>query len=139
MELVQYEPFSLMRDLDRFFDLGRRQRSGSGWLPRIDVFDRKDDLVVRAEIPGVSLEDIDVTIEDRTLTISGTRALEDFTEENGFHRREILAGEFKRTIVLPEGMNAEEITANASNGMLEVVVPRRPEVLPRKVKVDVTG
>ena len=137
MNLVQYEPFSMLRDLDRFFDVGRRPVPG--WLPRIDVLDRKDDLVVRVEVPGVSIDDIDVTIEDRTLTISGTRTIEHDDEDGVFHRREILSGSFERTIVLPEGVNAEDITANADNGILEVVVPRKPEVLPRKIKVDVTG
>lgn len=137
MDLVQYEPFSLLRDLDRFFDVGRRQPSG--WVPRIDVFDRKDDLVIRVEVPGVPIDDIDVTIEDRTLTISGSRTIDDSVEEGGYHRREILNGAFKRTIVLPDGMNAEEIKANANHGILEVVIPRRPEVLPRKIKVDVTS
>jgi HSP20 family protein len=137
MNLVQYEPFSMLRDLDRFFDVGRRQ--ATGWLPRIDVFDRKDDLVVRVEVPGVSIDDIHVTIEDHTLTIAGTRALEHDEDTGVFHRREILSGSFERTIVLPEGVNAEEIKANADHGILEVIVPRKPEVLPRKIKVDVTG
>jgi HSP20 family protein len=137
MNLVQYEPFSMLRDFDRFFDTGRRQ--ATGWLPRIDVFDRKDDLIVRFEVPGVSIDDIDVTIEDRTLTISGSRTLEQDEENGVFHRREILSGSFERTIVLPEGVAAEEITANAEHGILEVIVPRKPEVLPRRIKVDVTG
>lgn len=136
MDLVQYDPFSLLRDIDRFFETGRRGLSP--WMPRIDVFDRKDDLVIRVEVPGVAADDIDVTIEDRTLTITGSRSSDETIEEGGYHRREILTGEFKRTIVLPEGMNAEEIAAHAENGILEVSIPRRPEVLPRKVKVDVS-
>jgi HSP20 family protein len=136
MDLVQYDPFSLLRDIDRFFETGRR--GASPWMPRIDVFDREDDLVVKAEVPGVPVEDIDVTIEDRTLTITGSRHFDEAVEEGGYHRREIFTGEFKRTIVLPEGMNPEEISAHAENGLLEVTIPRRPEVLPRKVKVNVT-
>lgn len=136
MDLVQYDPFSLLRDIDRFFETGRR--GVSPWMPRIDVFDRKEDLVIKVEVPGVSPDDIDVTIEDRTLTITGRRHEDDTIEEGGFHRREIFTGEFKRTVVLPEGLNPEEIGAHAENGILEVTVPRRPEVLPRKVKVDVS-
>jgi HSP20 family protein len=85
----------------------------------------------------MTAEDVEVTIEDRRLTISGTRALETDSAEGKVHRREIRTGEFRRTLVLPEGMNAEEITAAMDHGILEVSVPRRPEVLPRKVKVEI--
>jgi len=134
MDLVQFDPFSLLRDFDRHFAGGRRPQA---WLPRVDVFDRNDYLVIRAEMPGLTAEEIDLTIEDRTLTISGARTF-DQTEETGtIHRREIQVGEFERTLVLPEGMNAEEISASMDNGILEISIPRRPEVLPRKVKVKV--
>ena len=136
MELVQFDPFSLLRDMERMFDKGTRTQA---WLPRIDVFDTEDRLVVRVEIPGVDPDAIDVTVEDRTLTVSGARSFTEEQEDRGYHRREIFTGEFRRTIVLPEGMNPEEIGASANNGILEISVPRRPEVLPRKVKVDVTG
>jgi HSP20 family protein len=135
MDLVRYDPFSLLGELDRFFERGTAP--GAGWCPRIDAFDRENDLVVRVEVPGVDPADIDLTVEDRTLTISGKRHSDETIEEGGFHRREIFTGEFKRTLVLPEGLNADEIKAKTANGMLEVTIPRRPEVLPRKVKVDV--
>ena len=95
--------------------------------------------MIRVEVPGVKPEDVDITVEDRTLVISGKRHFEEETEQGGYHRREIFTGEFKRTLVLPEGLNAGEITARAENGMLDVIIPRRPEVLPRKVKVDVAS
>ncbi len=60
-------------------------------------------------------------------------------DDSGYHRREIFAGAFKRTLILPEGLNADEITATTDNGLLVVTLPRRPEVLPRKVKIDVIG
>lgn len=134
MDLVQFDPFSLLRDFDRHFAGGRQ---AAPWLPRVDVFERGSDLVIRAEMPGVTAEEIDVTIEDRTLTLSGTRTFTHDTDDGVIHRREIQIGEFERTLVLPEGINAEEITAGVDNGILEISVPRRPEVLPRKVKVSV--
>ena len=136
MDLVQFDPFSVLRDVDRLFSGERRP---SAWLPRVDVFDRGEQLVIRAEMPGITADDIDITIEDRTLTIAGARSFEEDTDEGTIHRREIHQGRFERTLVLPEGMNPEEITANVENGILEVAVPRRPEVLPRKVKVQVGG
>lgn len=133
MELVHFDPFSVLRDVDRMLEHGRT------WVPRIDVFDRESDLVVRLEVPGIDAEDIDVTVEDRTLTISGRREFRKDESIKGYHRREIFEGEFTRTIMLPEGVDTDSIAASAKAGLLEVSVPRKPEVLPRKVKVDVTG
>ena len=134
MDLVQFDPFSVLRDFDRFISGERRP---TAWLPRVDVFDRGEHLVIRAEMPGMTADDVDITIEDRTLTISGSRSFEEETDEGTVHRREIHTGRFERTLVLPEGMNPEDIKANMVNGILEVSVPRRPEVLPRKVKVEI--
>ena len=135
MELVQMDPFSMLRDIERMFD--RSSSTPARWLPRIDVFDREKELIVRVELAGVDPENVDVTVEDRTLTISGARSFDESAEGNGFHRREIFSGEFRRSIVLPEGLDAAEIVAKADKGIIEVTIPRKPEVLPRKVKVDV--
>lgn len=138
MDLAPFDPFAMLRDLDRILDRAPATPT-RGWLPRIDVFDREQELVVRVEIAGVDPEDIEVTVEDRTLTISGHRSFDETTDEAGMHRREIFTGEFRRTLVLPDGLDATEVVARANHGILEVTVPRRPEVLPRKVKVDVAG
>jgi HSP20 family protein len=137
MNLVRFDPCSLLSEMDRFFERG--VTATPTWAPRIDAFDREKELVVRVELPGVKPEDVDITVEDRTLTISGKRQFEETVEQGNYHRREIFTGEFKRTLVLPEGLNAGEITAKAENGLLSVILPRRPEALPRKVKVDVAS
>ncbi|MCU0282137.1 MAG: Hsp20/alpha crystallin family protein [Acidimicrobiia bacterium] len=137
MDLVRFDPFSLLSEMDRLFERGIT--ATPAWAPRIDAFDREKELVVRVELPGVKPEDVDITVEDRTLTISGKRQFEETVEQGNYHRREIFTGEFRRTLVLPEGLNAGEITAKAENGLLSVILPRRPEVLPRKVKVDVAS
>jgi len=138
MDLVRFDPFSLLSEMDRFFEHGFTA-APTTWAPRIDAFDQETELVIRVEIPGVKPNEVDITVEDRTLTISGKRQFEETTKQAGYHRREIFSGEFKRTLVLPEGLNAEEITAKAEDGILSVVVPRRPEVLPRKIKVGVAS
>lgn len=138
LDLAPLDPFAMLRDLDRILE-PRRGGEEFRWLPRIDVFDREQSLVVRVEVAGVDPESIDVTVEDRTLTISGKRHLEETMEGAGYHRREIFSGEFRRTLVLPEGLDATAISAKAVHGILEVTVPRRPEVLPKKVKVEVTA
>ncbi len=134
--LVRFDPFDLVRDLDRLFD-APSGRSGA-WLPRVDVFERGASLVVRCEAAGVDAESLDVTVEGGTLTIAGSRSFDtDSNENGGFHRKEIFEGQFKRTVLLPEGIDPEAITANARDGILEISVPKRPEVLPRKVTVEV--
>jgi HSP20 family protein len=135
--LVRFDPWGMLRDLDRMFEDGPA-RTPNTWLPRIDVFGKDDTLVVRGEIPGVDPDAIEVTIEGDTLTISGSRTFESSKDlESGYHRRELVEGEFKRTVLLPDGVDAESITAASKNGVLEISIPRRPEVLPRKVTVDV--
>jgi HSP20 family protein len=135
MHLVRFDPFSLLGGMDCRFE----RAETAVWAPRIDAFDREKELVIRVELSGVKPEDVDITVEDRTLTIKGKRQFEETTEQGRYHRREIFTGEFKRTLVLPEGLNAEEVSAKAENGLLSVTIPRRPEVLPRKVKVDVAS
>jgi HSP20 family protein len=102
----------------------------------MDVVDLEDRLIVRVEVPGVPADDIAIDVADRTLSISATRS---FGEEHGYRRREILTGRFTRRVLLPEGVDSREITAAANDGILSVSIPRRAEVLPRKVKVDVAA
>jgi HSP20 family protein len=133
--MVRFDPFELVRDLDRMFD-APTSRKGM-WLPRVDVFERENQLIVRAEVAGVNPETLDVTVEGGTLTITGSRSFTEESDEGGFHRKEIFEGQFKRTVMLPEGVDPEAISASTKDGILEVAVPKRPEVLPRKVTVEV--
>lgn len=134
MDLVRFDPFNMLSEFERIMD---RSPAARAWAPRVDVFERGDDLVVRLDVAGIDPDDIDITVEGRTLTVSGTRSADESVEEQGYHRREIFSGEFRRTLVLPGGIDSEAISANTDRGMLEIVVPRKPEVLPRKVKVEV--
>ncbi len=106
-------------------------------MPRVDVFEKGDALAIRAELPGVDPSDVEVTVEGGTLTVTGTRSFETEEAGNGYRRKEIFEGDFKRTLVLPEGADQDAIAANSRDGILEIVVPMKPEVLPRKVTVDV--
>jgi HSP20 family protein len=106
-------------------------------MPRVDVLDRDDALLVRTEIPGVDPESIDVTVESGTLTIKGSRSFENEEETENYHRKEIFEGSFERTILLPKGTDAEAVTAVSKDGILEISIPKRPEVLPRKITVEI--
>ena len=103
----------------------------------MDVYDHDGSLVVRAEIPGVDPEDIEVTAEGDTLTISGSRRFETDAEKTGFHRKEIFEGTFSRSVRLPRGAAQESIAASSSDGILEVTVPMPAEVLPRKIAIQI--
>jgi HSP20 family protein len=137
MNLVRFDPFSMTRDLDRVFEEFSRWPARGPWVPRVDVFERDQSLIVRTEVPGVDPDSVEVSIENSTLVISGSRAFEQETDEHGYHRKEIFEGEFRRTILLPEGVDTEQVTAQYREGILEVVLPKRPEVLPKKVEVKV--
>ncbi len=135
MNLVRFDPFSVMRDFDRLFETADRPLTR--WMPRVDVLDKDDALLVRTEIPGVAPESIDVTVESGTLTIKGSRSFENEEASENYHRKEIFEGSFERTILLPEGTDAEAVTASTKDGILEISIPRRPEVLPRKIEVEI--
>ena len=134
MELVPFEPFSLLRDFDRLIEQ-RTPRAGA-WAPRIDVFGREQELVIRVEVPGIKAEDIDITLEDRTLTISGSRSFDDEATEAGYHRREIFTGKFQRTLVLPNELDRDDMAAAAHK--LEPAGKHDACYLPRKVNVSVS-
>ena len=133
MNLVRFDPFSMMRDFDRLLE----ERPLGRWTPRVDVFDQDNNLVVRTELPGVAADDIDVTVENGTLTIKGGRSFENEETKGGYHRKEIFEGSFERTILLPDGIDPEQVTATSKDGILEISIPKRPEVLPRKVTIEV--
>ena len=133
MNLVRFDPFSVVRDFDRLFEAS--DKPFNRWMPRVDVLDRDEALLVRTEIPGVDPESIDVTIESGTLTIKGSRSFENEESSENYHRKEIFEGSFERTILLPEGADAEPVTAASKDGNIEIIIPKRPAVLPRKITV----
>jgi len=133
--LMRWDPFrdlfSMERDMNRLFaDLGAlppitRQERGEFLLtPSIDVMNRGEDLVVRAEMPGIKPGDIDISVVDDVLTIRGKRVEEKETKEEDYLLRESTWGEFVRTMRLPRGVNAEKIHAETHEGILEIIVPK---------------
>ncbi len=107
------------------------------WLPDTDVFERDAKIVVRADIPGIKLEDIEVTVEGDVLTISGKREEEKEVEEKDYYCSERSYGEFSRAIRLPEGVTADQIEARYDNGVLEVTAPRPVVAETKAVKIEV--
>ncbi len=121
--LVRFDPFAVPR---------------SRWLPRLDVLERDGAWIVRAETPGLDADGIDVTVEGDVLTISGKRSFEAEEQRGDYLRREIYQGSFRRSVRLPESAIADDIAASFKDGILEVSIPRTADVLPKKVKVEVS-
>lgn len=141
-----YDPIS---EMNRLFAqaFGLTQRGGNDqddggsegptWSPAIDVLQRDGDLVVRAELPGVEPDDVDITVQNNILTISGRISEEREEEREGYLIRERRAGFFRRSLQLPQGVDESNITARFDNGVLEVVIEGAAEAQePRRVQVE---
>src|ERR687886_939355 len=133
MSLSPFRGFYEMQgEMNRMFDemFGGLARGGSGqradqpsqWAPALDVLQEDGDIVVRAELPGVKQEDVDITLQNGVLTISGVRQAEEEKEGSGYYVRERRYGSFSRSLALPEGTDESSITARFQDGVLEVRV-----------------
>ncbi len=107
-----------------------------GKMPRVDVIDRDDEVVVRAEAPGVSKEDMDVSLTDDAVTIKGSTSHEEKEEKEDFHRREISCGVFSRTIPLPSDVDTEKAKAKFKDGILELTLPKIAKAKRRSLKLE---
>ena len=101
---------------------GRQQGANTEWAPALDALTKDSDLVIRAELPGVKQEDVDISLHDNVMTISGERRDEQDEERGGYHIRERRYGSFRRSVALPEGIDESKISARYENGVLEVRV-----------------
>jgi HSP20 family protein len=105
------------------------------WLPPIEVFDKKDKLVVRAEVPGMKPEEIDISVSDSTLTIKGEGKSESEVKEEDYYRREMSYGRFSHSVVLPAKVQADKVDASYDDGILEITLYKPSETKRKKVAV----
>jgi HSP20 family protein len=142
--LVRWDPGreldALQSDVSRVFDAFFGTRSGNGvatrrWVPAIDLIEEDDHLVLRADLPGLNEEDVNVEVKDGVLTISGERRAEEKTEDKGYHRVERAYGSFSRSLSIPEGIDPEQVSAEFDNGVLEVRIPKPEERKPHRVQI----
>jgi len=114
----------------------RGETEALGWSPAIDVIDRKDELVLRADLPGLTEKDINLTVEEGTLTLQGQRKEErEAKEGEGYYQSERWSGSFGRTLTLPPGINAEKVSAAFKNGVLEIHLPKTVEAERKKIEI----
>lgn len=142
--LTLYRPFtSLLRDEffgDReFTPWGGASRSGQSFNPAIDIVENDSAYLLKAELPGLAPENIDVQVENDVLTVRGERKYENEEERGGYRRVERSYGSFARSFVLPKGTEAEAIEAQVQHGVLTVTIPKAPAATVRKVEVKGGG
>ncbi|RMG90420.1 MAG: Hsp20/alpha crystallin family protein [Chloroflexi bacterium] len=126
---------TLLRELERIMREWERPKTAAPAYPALNVWANPEGLIVTAELPGVEPEDIEISIVDRTLTLSGTRRPDTNGEGIKFHRRERGHGKFTRTLQLPFGVEKEKVDAIFNKGVLSIILPRAEAEKPRKVKV----
>jgi HSP20 family protein len=144
MTIVHYEPWRLFnrfhRDINRVFSEDASSSEGNTsevtWLPVVDVHEEAAQFVVRADLPGVDPKDVEITAENGVLTIRGQRHAEKRDTAKGYERVERFSGAFLRRFSLPESAEAAGIKAKQANGVLEVTIPKLPQVQPKRIEVE---
>jgi HSP20 family protein len=141
MAITRYEPLNVLNQLQRELSRFREGDEGSSriataeWAPAVDIKEEQDRFVIHADIPGVNPEDIDVNMENGVLTIKGEKNTEAKTEKENYKRVERIYGSFYRRFSLPETADNNAISAKAKNGVLDIVIPKREAVKPKKISV----
>lgn len=138
MNIAIREPWGLLNRLNRDLDglWGNNPSTDVAYIPAVDVYEEKDRFVVKADLPGVKPEEIEVTAEKGILTLRGERKSEKREHTEGYERLERVTGSFTRRFALPENVQADAIKAKFTHGVLEVTIPKQPEVAAKRVAVE---
>jgi HSP20 family protein len=132
--LRNWEPFNLLREFDKsFFD----NRAGSPWSPTVNISENEDGYVLKAELPGVSKEDIDIDLKDNTLTLKGEKKAEKKEEKENYIRVESSYGKFERSFYLSDDIDISKADANFKDGVLRIALKKKEEAKPKQIKVEV--
>lgn len=142
MTLIRWDPFRQMvemssrlnRTANAAYNQGSEESLGA-WAPPVDIFEKHDHLVIRAEVPGVPMEDIDVRVENGVLTLRGDRKQETEVNEEDAYRLERIYGTFTRTFSLPTTVDGTKVTASYKDGVLEVTIPKVETAKPTRVEI----
>ncbi len=145
MAIIKWDPFREMitlRDrMNRLFEdsfSGQEKDTdliGSTWAPSVDIYENGNELILTAELPGMKEDDIEIKVEDNTLTLSGERKMEKDTKEENYHRIERAYGSFRRSFSLPHYIDQESIQAEHDSGVLKIKMNKKPESKPKNIKI----
>ncbi len=149
MALIRWEPVrelgTIQNEMNRlfntFFDTPA-PTSGTTlrrWVPAMDLLETEDDFVLKADLPGLTENDVNIELESNVLTVSGERKVEHEERKEGYYRVERASGSFSRSLTLPEGVNPEAVKASFDRGVLEIRIPKPEQRKPRKVSISVAG
>jgi HSP20 family protein len=135
---LQHDPLASLRFFeDAVTRLMSEPRTGRPWSPPVDILETENDLVLKADLPDMKLEDIDVRVENQTLSIKGERRFEQEASEKGYHRIERSYGSFVRSFAVPNSVDTEKVSADYKNGVLTIKLPKKETAKPKQVKVEV--
>ncbi|RJQ35131.1 Hsp20/alpha crystallin family protein [Candidatus Parcubacteria bacterium] len=131
MSLIPWSPF-----LDTFESL---EKGWQNFIPAMDVYEEKDNVVVEATLAGIKPEDVDIKVHDDVLTIEGQRQTSSEIDEKNYYRKEVRSGSFHRSIVLPTSVQADKAQAEFENGLLKIVLPKEEKEQARSIKINVNN
>jgi len=138
MSLSHFDPLASLRLFeDAFTRVLTEPQTNRPWSPAVDIYETENELVLKADLPDVDLKDIDVRIENQTLTLSGVRKFEAEDAGKGYHRIERSYGQFTRSFSVPNAFDTENIGAEFKNGVLSVTLAKKEAAKPRQIKVAV--
>ena len=146
MTLVRWSPWREMVTLqdrfNRFFDdsytsagYGDSEVEMTSWHPMVDIYDKEEKIVIKAELPGLDKKDISIDFKDRVLTLKGERAYDNETKDEKYYRRERAYGKFQRSFTLPDGLDPEKIKADYKDGLLSVEIPKSEKEKPKQITI----
>lgn len=149
MSIIRWEPFrDLVSTHDHFNQLfnetfarafgDQKEVSLRTWVPPVDIRETEDSLVLKAELPGVKPDDVEIRVEDSTLYMKGERKFEKEVKEENFHRVERSYGTFSRSFSLPSSIDSDKVKAEYQNGILTLTMPKREESKPKTIKIGVS-
>jgi len=135
--------------MNRLFDESYRSRAGASaqddewalggsWAPVVDIYEQEGNIVLKAEIPGIDPKDVDIRVENNTLTLRGERKLDNEIKREAYHRVERSYGSFTRSFTLPNVVDQEKIKAEYKDGLLRLTLPKREEAKPKQISINVT-
>jgi len=148
MAIVRWEPFrdlmATQREFDRLFReafspaLAEGEVSTRTWAPPVDIYENGENLVLKAELPGINPDDVEIRVEDNTLYLKGERKFEKEVKEQNYHRVERSYGTFTRTFSLPNSIDSDKVAANYKDGVLTLTMPKKEEAKPKTIKINVS-